>query len=154
MTSLHKPRMKTESKTFLKKSSIPTQEMLSLDNPRPKDQLLLPQKLVITTKMFDVFQKPLFKEKETLSVLRDDKPVLKQPQNEIKRSAPKIILTPLPSVFFKNHQVVILNNQVELSINTAKFSKQTSRDLQILIKQWLVKNGYVLKQLTINGVIQ
>ena len=154
MTSSHKSNTIPESKAPLKQASTPIQEKLSLDSSPPREEFLSIKKFIITSKMDDFFQKPLFEKKETLSVLGDPKQFVKQPQIDKTRSNSRSVLAQQPSVVFKNHQVVVFNKQVELSINTATFSKQTSRDLQTRIKQWLVDNGYVLKQLTINGVIQ
>jgi hypothetical protein len=55
---------------------------------------------------------------------------------------------------FKNYQLFLDNNQVELTLNTSHFSKQQTNELQTTIKQWLTSKGYSLKQLIINGVQQ
>ena len=62
--------------------------------------------------------------------------------------------TSLPSATFKNYQLFLNNNQIELTLNTTHFSKQQSNELQKSIKQWLTNKGYSLKQLIINGVAQ
>ncbi len=59
-----------------------------------------------------------------------------------------------PNALFKNHQLFLSNNVVELTLNTVPLSKQEAYELQKLIKQWLANKGYSLKQLMINGVQQ
>lgn len=59
-----------------------------------------------------------------------------------------------PESIVKPYQLFLTNNQVELSLNTAHLSKQQICDLHILIKDWLAKKGYSLKQLIINGIQQ
>ena len=58
----------------------------------------------------------------------------------------------LPNSMFKNYQLFLTNNVVELTLNTTQLSKQQASDLEKIIKQWLTHKGYSLKQLTINGV--
>ena len=55
---------------------------------------------------------------------------------------------------FKNHQLFLSDNALELTLNTTHLSKQQASELQKLIKQWLTQKGYTLKQLMINGVQQ
>lgn len=62
--------------------------------------------------------------------------------------------TLLPNALFKNYQLYLNDNSVELTLNTAQLSKHQANELQKLIKQWLTKKGYSLKQLIINGVQQ
>ena len=60
---------------------------------------------------------------------------------------------PNPMVF-KNHQLFINNNLAELSLNTTQLSKDETRELQKLVKQWLSNKGHVLKQFILNGEVQ
>jgi len=60
----------------------------------------------------------------------------------------------LTSMTYKNHQLFINDNLVELALNTTQLSKQQTNELQQFIKQWLTNKGYALKRLIINGVSQ
>lgn len=51
----------------------------------------------------------------------------------------------------KNHHLYNHQNEVELALNTKGLSTEESTELQTLIKQWLTRKGYALKQLIING---
>ncbi|MCW0218340.1 MAG: hypothetical protein OJI67_08465 [Prosthecobacter sp.] len=51
----------------------------------------------------------------------------------------------------KNHHLYKHQNEVELALNTKGLSTEESTELQTLIKQWLTRKGYTLKQLIING---
>jgi hypothetical protein len=55
---------------------------------------------------------------------------------------------------FKNHQLFINNNEVELTLNTSQLSKEETHQLQKFMKQWLNQKGYALTKLIINGVLQ
>lgn len=55
---------------------------------------------------------------------------------------------------FKNHQIFIQGNQIELTLNTANLSKQEVQDLKKMLKKWMTNQGLVLKQLIINGIQQ
>lgn len=54
----------------------------------------------------------------------------------------------------KNHQLYISNNAAELTLNTSQLSKEETRALEKLVKQWLGNKGLILKTLIINGVEQ
>lgn len=74
-----------------------------------------------------------------------------------RNDAHKLILSKQPiadTVIFKNHQLFIDNNVVELTLNTSQLSKDETSELQKLVKQWLANKGYILKQFIINGEIQ
>lgn len=55
---------------------------------------------------------------------------------------------------FKNYQLFLEDNQVELTFNTTRLSKQHITALQKSVQHWLRDRGYTLKQLMINGVPQ
>ncbi len=57
----------------------------------------------------------------------------------------------LTETVFKNHQLYISDNTVELTINTTQLSKQETFELKKLIKQWLADKGLAVKQWIING---
>ena len=65
----------------------------------------------------------------------------------------KPMLTPTSTATFKNYQLYLNDNQVELTLNTT-LSKPQITELQQFIQQWLSQKGYTLKQLMINGVKQ
>jgi len=57
-------------------------------------------------------------------------------------------------IIFKNHHLFVNNNEAELTINSNGLNPDENQSLHTLIKQWLNKKGYALKQLIINGVTQ
>lgn len=70
--------------------------------------------------------------------------------------APSVNANPVLSntISFKNHQLFIDNQLAEVTLNTTQLSKDETKALQQLVKQWLSRKGLVLKQLIINGDIQ
>lgn len=58
------------------------------------------------------------------------------------------------TVIFKNHQLFVDNHFAELTLNTLQLSKDETKALQQLIKQWLGRKGIILKQFIINGDLQ
>lgn len=80
---------------------------------------------------------------------KNDEPT--NPEDKIKALPQKTVLN---DSVIKNHQLYISNNAAELTLNTSQLSKEETRALEKLVKQWLGNKGLILKTLIINGVEQ
>ena len=118
-----------------------SEPQLSADQPHPATKIVIEQLITRIKKSIEQLK------------IQSEHAIAEQP------NIPNIAnLTPMPltavPITFKNYQLFLNDNQVELTFNTSGLSKQQINELHNVVKQWLVQKGYALKQLTINGVQQ
>ncbi|ARG96958.1 hypothetical protein [Legionella micdadei] len=77
-----------------------------------------------------------------------------QNNSTLDKLSPKVSPNKPTLINLKNHQLFILNNEAEFSLNTIDLDYQQIKNLVQLLQKWLTNKGIRLQQLIINGVKQ
>ena len=112
------------------------------------------ESIMLSNQLLSVLVTQIQSQLKPTHCLPEERATIAQTNKALQTPTTRKIETNAINETFKNYQLFLNGNQVELTLNTTLFSKQEIQDLRVLIKQWLTQKNYTLKQLLINGESQ